>query len=377
MLKEKVKFLKSSYVELGFMLLLVVFAYIGLTIIALLASAPNPGEMGHGTIVLWLLAFFLLSFSIAIVSVVAGIGGGVIFTPLMLAFTPVNSIIIRGTGLIVAMSSGPISTGIFMKRGIGHFRLCCVLVISQGIGAFFGAQVAIGAAHTFGDGGEGFLRVALGTLLVFVAIYFSSGGKKMEYPRALRVDALSKWMQLEHSYLEESEGKIHSYQVSRIFLGLALVFVVGFLGSFFGMGAGWALTPVQNLGLGMPLKAAMANSGISVAMVGSVSIWPYLLAGGIIPLFVLPWLAGQVVGGYLGAILLVKIKVAMIRVLLIGILFFTSFGLVSDGLLQLNIIGNVPGQVSVALFVFIMLACLFVVFKMHKKEEGGENGKNE
>ena len=364
-------FLQPPWLELTLMLSAVLLSYIGLTIISFLSQAPNAGGMSSSTIVLWLLAFFLLSFAIAMVAVVAGIGGGVIFTPVMMAFTPVNSVVIRATGLIVAMFSGLISTGIFMKKGLGNFKMCITLTVSQGIGALIGAQSAIVAASAFGDTGEGVIRIVLGAILLAVAAYFFAGGKKLEWPNIQKVDAVTRWMRLEHTYYEESNGEVHSYRIRWILLGLVFVFAVGFLGGFFGMGAGWAITPVQNLVLGVPLKVAAANSGIILGMVDCVAVWPYMLAGGIIPLFVLPWLSGQIVGGYLGALVLVKARVMVVRFILIGIMVFTSFGLVTDGLAKLNFTAKVPGRVSLAVFLIIMVIDAFILFSQQKKVMGG------
>jgi uncharacterized membrane protein YfcA len=312
------------------------------------------------------------------VAVIAGIGGGVIFTPVMMAFTPVNSVVIRATGLIVAMFSGLISTGIFMKKGLGNFRMCITLTVSQGIGALIGAQSAIIAANAFGDTGEGVIRVVLGIILAAVAVYFFLGGRKLEWPNIQNVDKITGWLKLGHSYYEESDNKVYTYKITRILLGLVLVFGVGFLGGFFGMGAGWALTPVQNLGLGVPLKVAAANSGIILGMVDCVAVWPYMLAGGIIPLFVLPWLSGQVVGGYLGAIALVRAKVTVVRFILIGIMVFTSFGLITDGLAKLKLMAKVPGQISLSVFLIVMVIDTFILFNVQKKKkEGNEHERKD
>ena len=367
---KKLKYFQPPWLELVIMLTAVVVSYIGLSIISFLAKEPAVGEMSVGTIILWLLAFFLISFAIAMVAVIAGIGGGVIFTPVMMAFTPVNSVVIRATGLIVAMFSGLISTGIFMKKGLGNFRMCLTLTMSQGLGALFGAQFAIVAASTFGNTGEGVIRIVLGCILVAVAVYFFVGGKKLEWPDIQKVDAITKWMRLEHTYYEESDRKVYTYKITRILLGLVLVFGVGVLGGFFGMGAGWAITPVQNLGLGVPLKVAAANSGIILGMVDCVAVWPYVLAGGIIPLFVLPWLSGQVVGGYLGALALVKAKVTVVRYILIGIMIFTSFGLITDGLAKLSVMEKIPGEISLTVFLAVMVADAFVIFRIQRKEAG-------
>jgi hypothetical protein len=351
------------------MLTAATLSFSGLFFLSFLSQAPAAGEMSNSTISLWLLVFFLVSFSLAILSVIAGIGGGIIFVPVMMAFTPVDSVVIRATGLIVAMFSGLMSTGIFMKKGLGNFRLCLVLTLSQGLGALIGAHSAIAAAGAFGDAGEGVIRIVLGCILVTVAVYFLMGGKKMDWPNIQNVDVISNWMGLEHTYYEESDGGVYSYKVSRILLGLALLFGFGFLGGFFGMGAGWAITPIQNLCLGVPLKAALANSSIILGMANCVGVWPYVLAGGIIPLFVLPWLSGQVVGGYLGALALVKARVMIVRFILIGIMAFTSFSLISDGLAKLKLIPRVPGNISLLIFLIVMIFVLFQLFRARKNEK--------
>ena len=366
------KIFRPPWLELVIMLAALVLSYIGLSIVSFLSEAPAEGQMGNGTITLWLLAFFLISFAIAVIGVIAGIGGGVIFTPVMMAFTPVNSLIIRATGLIVAMMSGFTAAGVFMKKGLGHFKLCVTLTVSQGIGALIGAQAAVYTATAFGNTGEGLLRIVLGFILVAVAVYFILGGKKQEWPNIQNVDAITKWMKLEHSYYEESEGKVYTYKITRILLGLAFLFGVGFLGGFFGMGAGWAITPVQNLALGVPLKVAAANSGVIIGMVDCVAVWPYILAGSIIPLFAIPWLTGQVIGGYLGAIALVKVKVTVVRFVLIGIMIFTSFGLVTDGLTKLNLIAKVPSQITVIVFLVVMISDLLLIFSVTRKKAGSK-----
>jgi len=367
----KPKFLQPPWLELIIMLAAVALSVIGLSIISSLTQHASA-QMNYGKIALWLLAFFLLSFSIGLVSVLAGIGGGIIFTPVMLAFTPVNSLVIRATGLIVAMFSGLISTGVFMKKGLGNFKMSMILAVSQGIGALIGAQCAVAAANLFGDMGEGMIRALLGGVLVLVAVNFLSADKKYDWPKIMNVDKITEWMGLRSAYYEESEKKAYSYKVTRIMLGLALVFCVGLLGGFFGIGAGWAITPIQNLALGVPLKVAAANSGIILGMVNCVAVWPYMLAGGIIPLFVLPWLSGKVIGGYLGALVFVKAKVTVIRIILSGIMIYTSFQLITDGLAKFIFIPKISSRISLSIFLIIMVIDAVLLFIMQRKEARGK-----
>ena len=364
----KQKFLQPMWLELIIMLAAVAFAGVGLLMVSFLSRPGISAGMNYGVIGLWLLAFFLISFSIALVSVLAGIGGSIIFTPVMMAFTPVNSLVIRATGLIIAMFGGLISTGVFMKKGIGNLKMCLILVVSQGLGAFIGAQCAIIETELLGDSGEGLIRIALGSILFVVAANFLTADKRYDWPDIQNVDAITKWMSLEHTYYEESERRMHSYKITRILLGLAFVFFAGFIGGFFGIGAGWAVTPIQNLALGVPLKAAAANSSIIIGMVNCVAVWPYMLAGGIIPLFVLPWLSGKVAGGYLGALVFVKVNVTTIRFILIGIMIYTSFQLITDGLAKYGVISKIPGRISLAIFLIIMVIDSLLLFSVQRKK---------
>ena len=116
------RLLKSPWLELIVMSGVVILSYTALMFITRGAETPLGG-MALNNIALLTFGFFLLSFAIACIAVMAGIGGGVLFTPLILAYTPVDSLIARGTGLIVAMFSGLISTGPLMKSGLGNLKL--------------------------------------------------------------------------------------------------------------------------------------------------------------------------------------------------------------------------------------------------------------
>ncbi len=348
------RLLKSPWLELIVMCGVVILSYIALTLISIGAETP-PGGMSLNNISLLTFGFFLLSFAIATIAVLAGIGGGVLFTPLMLAFTPVNSLIVRGTGLIVAMFSGLISTGPFMKSGLGNLKLSTYSCIGYGTGAFIGAQGAILVSDRLGVTGEGFVRITLGIIVFLLALYFLRGGVKIDWPQVNRVDRFTKWLNLPQPYYENSLGKVAEYRITRAGLGLLAMVGVGMISGFFGLGAGWAIVPTMNLIMGVPLKVAAACSGILIGMGDCISVWPYLLAGAVIPLFAAPWLVGQVLGGIIGAEILIRVRADSIRLILIGILLFSSFGLIAKGLTTLGYIADVPGAVYIVVLLVIMV----------------------
>jgi len=356
------KFFRSPWLEVNFMLAVIIICYVAMGLITWGAETP-PGSMSGGEIWGWLLGFFLLSFAIAMVAVIGGIGGGVLFTPFMLAFTPVDSLIVRATGLIVAMFSGLISTGPFMRGGLANLRICIFCAAAYGVGAFTGAQGAIYVAKHLGEAGEGLVRLALGVILCSLAVYFIVGGKKIEWPEVKKVDSFTKKLSLSQPYYEVSLKKIVDYPLRRAGWVLSAIIGVGILSGFFGLGAGWAIVPAQNLIMAVPLKVAAANSGVLLGMGDCIAVWPYLLVGAIIPIFAAPWLVGQVLGGLLGALILIRVKAGFVRYLLIGFMFFACFGLLTKGLNMLGLLGTVPMSINGLVFVIIFASVTYSIIK--------------
>ena len=361
------RFLKSPWLEVNIMLAILVLSYIGLALVGWGMDTP-PGGMSGGAIWGWLFGFFFLSFAIAMVAVIGGIGGGVLFTPFMLAFTSVDSLIVRATGLIVAMFSGLVSTGPFMRGGLANLRICIFCAAAYGVGAFSGAQGAIYVAKHLGDTGEGLVRLALGIILCSLAVYFVVGGKKIEWPEVKKVDKFTALLKLSQPYYEVSLKKVVDYPLTRAGWVLAGIIGVGLLSGFFGLGAGWAIVPAQNLIMAVPLKVAAANSGVLLGMGDCIAVWPYLLMGAIIPLFAAPWLVGQVLGGLLGALILIRVKAGFVRYLLIGFMFFACFGLLTKGLNMLGIIGVVPIWVTGVVFIVTFAVVIRAILKHVKSE---------
>ena len=275
---------------------------------------------------------FLMSFIIAIVAVIGGVGGGVLFTPVMLGFTSIDSLLVRSTGLVVAMFSGLVSSGPFMRKGLADIRIVFYCAIPIIIGAMLGAQVAISMADSMGEEGDAIVRLLLGLILVFIAVMFIMGGSKNEYPKRKFIDKISEKMNLKSAYYEESLNKNIYYQAVRVVPGGLLFLLVGFTGGFFGLGGGWAVVPVLNLVMTVPLKVSAASSGVLLAMGNAAAIWPYIMKGALIASFAAPWMLGQVIGGIIGAHVLSKINAGFVRNILIVLLLMTSVKLISRGI---------------------------------------------
>ncbi len=315
--------------ELALLIFLTLGSYVVMAIFSKLPSTP----VLTGTFVLGIIvASFVLSTLVAVVAVIAGVGGGVIFTPIMLGFTSIDTLIIRATGLVVAMFSGLISTGPFMRKGLSDIKIVYFCSIPIILGAMAGALSAVFLAEYLGETGDAIVRLLLGLTLAFIAVMFIVGGAKTEYPEVKHVDAFTRKIGLSGAYWEESLGKAVSYQATRSIIGFLLFALVGFTGGFFGLGGGWAVVPVLNFVMMVPLKVSAACSGVLLAIGNAAAIWPYIMYGALIPLFVVPWMLGQVIGGIMGAHILARIRAAFVRNVLIVLIILTCIKLITRGL---------------------------------------------
>lgn len=315
--------------ELTLLILLIIISYI---VMGLFSQVQSTEVLSSSFIFAIVVGSFLFSTLIAIVAVIAGVGGGVLYTPIMLGFTSIDTLVIRATGLVVAMFSGLVSSGPFMRKGLSDVKIVYFCAIPIVIGAIGGALSAVYLSDHLGETGDAIVRLLLGLALLFIAFMFITGGSKTEYPKAKKIDGFTKKIGLQSCYWEESLEKTVHYQATRGLQGAFLFILVGFTGGFFGLGGGWAVVPVLNLVMMVPLKVSASCSGVLLAIGNAAAIWPYIIYGALIPLFVAPWMLGQVVGGILGAHILAKIRAAFVRNVLIVLIFMTCIKLIVRGI---------------------------------------------
>ena len=71
----------------------------------------------------WPLILFVVTFVMGIVAVLAGVGGGVLFVPIISGFFPFHLDFVRGTGLLVALSGALAAGPGLLKANLASLRL--------------------------------------------------------------------------------------------------------------------------------------------------------------------------------------------------------------------------------------------------------------
>lgn len=264
----------------------------------------------------WPLSLFVVCFFLGMIAVPAGVGGGVLFVPIVGSFFPFHLDFVRGAGLLVAMASALAAGPSLLKNGMANLRLAMPLALAASISSIGGAKLGLALPANI-------VQIALGVTILGIAALMISA-RKSEFPHVPQPDALSQKLGIRGMFHDAISGKDIPWHIHRTPAGLVLFLIIGFLGGLFGVGAGWANVPGLNLLMGVPLKVAAGTSSMILAMASSSATWYYLDNGAILPMIAVPSVIGMMIGARIGAHLLTVLKASVIRKMVIAILLFAG-----------------------------------------------------
>jgi uncharacterized membrane protein YfcA len=273
---------------------------------------------------IWPFVLFFTTIAIGILAVLGGVGGGVLFVPIVSGFFPFHIDFVRGAGLFVALSGALAAGPGLLSRNLANLRLSLPVALIASTCAILGALIGLALPTSV-------VQIALGATIIFIAVLLSVG-KNVEYPDVPSPDRLSKTLGIEGVYIEESTGKSISWRIHRSKLGFSLFILIGIMAGMFGLGAGWANIPVLNLIMGAPLKIAVGTSKFLLSITDTSAAWIYLNQGAVLPLIVVPSIVGVMLGSFIGVRILARVKPAAIRYVVILLLLFAGIRALMKGL---------------------------------------------
>ena len=301
-----------------------------------LFAAGQNVEMSPSNWWVWPLILFCFTFSIGVIAPLSGVGGGVLFVPLATAFFPFSVDFVRGTGLIMALSSALSSAPQLIKRGLANIKIMSPVVVVSIITSVIGGIVGLWITNAF-PAGKYYITIALGVVLFLIFIVMITS-KRVEFPTVEKVDSLSEKLELKGNWFEPSLDKVVDYKITKLPIGMVCFALVGFIAGMFGLGAGWANVPVLNLIMGAPIKVAVSTSMAIITVNDAAAAWIYMAKGAVLPLIVVPSVLGISIGARIGAWLAVRVKPAFIKYLVLSIMLFAALLDIYKGLHGLGIL---------------------------------------
>ncbi len=232
-----------------------------------------------------LIGLLVMGVGAGVLGALFGLGGGVIFVPLlMLVFglSATESVAISLIG-IIAGSVG--ASTVFVDRGLSNVRLGLLLEITTATGAIIGALVATYM--------EDWVLV-----VIFAAIMFYSGIRMILNPEKVIPPKEGEENDLCFEYRDQANGESIKYEVQNVGGGMAVCTFAGMASSMTGVGGGAIKVPLMNLYMHIPMKAASATSSYMIGITAFSGAITYFLAGQVL----LEYAAGVAIGAFLGSV---------------------------------------------------------------------------
>jgi uncharacterized membrane protein YfcA len=285
-------------------------------------ASPVPGSTYPWWF--WVLTLLCLTFVMGIVAVLGGVGGGVLFVPIVGGFFPFNLDFVRCAGLLVALTGSLAAGPGLLRTGMADLRLALPVALIASVGAIFGAMLGLALPAYI-------IQTSLGALILCITAIMVMA-KKSEYPVVKEMDAIARLLGIQGTYKDLATDQDISWKVHRTPMAFVTFIFIGIMAGMFGLGAGWANVPVLNLMMGAPLKVAVATSKFLLAITDTTAAWIYINNGAVLPLIVVPSIIGIIMGSWVGVGILARTRPTIIRYIVITVLLFAGLRSLLKGL---------------------------------------------
>ncbi|MGH9554947.1 MAG: sulfite exporter TauE/SafE family protein [Terriglobales bacterium] len=259
------------------------------------------------------LALIVLGCVAGAVGALAGIGGGIIITPLLAIYfgLPLDQAI--GVSLLAVIATSSATSAVYLKKHLTDLRLGMSLELASTIGA---AAAAVAAGHLS--------RRAVAVLFIAFLLYSAANLLKRAWePLTLMLRGVASY-QITVTAPLGATVPIPDYQPRRYPLGLAASFVAGVLSGLLGIGGGPVKVPVMYLWMEVPLQVATATSNLMIGVTAAASAYIYYGRGDIPVATAAPLVAGVFLGSMLGARISPRVRPVYILLLLAGVTLFLA-----------------------------------------------------
>lgn len=263
--------------------------------------------------IFWL---FVVSFGASALGGVLGMASGIFIVPILMLFFGIDIHLAIGASIVSVIACSCGSAAPFLKARLTNIRLAVVLEVATTLGALTGVLL-IGIIPTE------FLYGLFALILVLSALQMLARRREA----GSLAPAARSWgtlLRLHSSFPECAAGHDVHYHVSRVPLGLALMYGAGVVSALLGVGSGVLKIPAMDSALRLPLKVSTATSNFMIGVTATASAGAYFMRGNIDIDMAGPVALGSVLGALLGARLLMGIPADRLRLFFVVVLMLLA-----------------------------------------------------
>lgn len=272
-------------------------------------------------LLLFTVLVFAGSFVAGLLGALTGLGGGVVLVPLLTLVFHVDMRYAIGASLISVIATSSGAAAAYVREGISNVRIGMFLEVATTIGAVFGALIAA-FVPTRG------LAVIFGVVLIYSAWLSWSGQHAGVAERA--VNPWSDRLRLSGSYPDRSGVEQH-YTVDHISGGFATMFGAGTLSGLLGIGSGAVKVLAMDRIMRIPFKVSTTTSNFMIGVTAAASAGIYLHRGYVDPGLAFPVMLGVLAGSLLGAKVLVRARVSVLRGVFVVVILALGVEMIVNG----------------------------------------------
>ena len=259
---------------------------------------------------LYSLGLFAAALGASALGGVLGMASGIFIVPALTLWAGVDIRVAIAASIVSVIACSCGSAAPFLKNRLTNIRLALVLEVATTLGALTGVFLI------------GLVPVAYlyGLFAVVLAVSARQMLARRADPVGATADRLATALRLHASYPDRAAGRDVAYQVSRVPMGLALMYGAGLISALLGIGSGVLKIPAMDTALRLPIKVSSATSNFMIGVTAAASAGAYFVRGDIDVGIAGPVALGSVVGALLGARMLMGLPADKLRLFFVIVL---------------------------------------------------------
>ncbi|MDD2626195.1 MAG: sulfite exporter TauE/SafE family protein [Candidatus Methanomethylophilus sp.] len=235
-----------------------------------------------------LFVLVLIAVGGGIVGALFGLGGGIIFVPVLTILFGLDVTAASAASLIgvVATSSG--SAAVYLKKGLPSIRVGMFLEISTCIGAAVGAFMAAYLA-------DWLLCLIFAGVMIYNGYIMAFSPTGRSAPQGGKDSGRFTWT--------DTNGTTGEHTVDHLHSGAAMCTGAGALSAMTGVGGGTIKVPIMNIYMHIPIKTAAATSNYMIGLTAFTGAIVYFIRGQVLPEYAAAVAVGAFIGATIGTVI--------------------------------------------------------------------------